>query len=517
MTAAKWPALSLGFEVVEWMEANLVHGPGDIHGAPYALTPDHARFLIWAYALRPDGRRQFRRCVLSRGKGFAKSELAAAIMAAELCGPVRFDRFDKDGWPIGQRVNDPLIPCAAASEDQAEETLYAKFRAMVDPLVQAGRLDVGLERTFTTDRPGAVKLVSSSNVSRDGALPTFTPCDETHLWSSRELKMLHATLRRNLAKRVQADPWLLETTTAYMPGEESVAEGSHDYGKKVASGEVTDPSLYFDHAAASTRWNLSDPDELRKAILEARGSAAAYTNVGAIIDEYHDPQTEESDFRRFWLNQVVRGSSQWLAPAAWDAAARRDLVVAAGDQVALGFDGSRLHDATALVGCRLADGHLFMLGAWERPEGPRGDAWEVPGSEVDAAVANAFERYDVSRFYCDPPFWQQEVERWALEFGSAVVAWWTNRETQTAHALERLHTAVLTGQATHDGNALLARHVANARRRIVRAGVVIAKETRNSTKKIDAAMAATLAFEARSDAIADGALAPRRSRIPVSL
>jgi len=57
----------------------------------------------------------------------------------------------------------------------------------------------------------------------------------------------------------------------------------------------------------------------------------------------------------------------------------------------------------------------------------------------------------------------------------------------------------------------LTRHVLNARKRAVRSGDVITKDRHNSPRKIDAAVAATLAYEARADAIAAGELVPKRS------
>lgn len=55
-------------------------------------------------------------------------------------------------------------------------------------------------------------------------------------------------------------------------------------------------------------------------------------------------------------------------------------------------------------------------------------------------------------------------------------------------------------EVSHDGDARLARHVANARRRERGGGVTIQKETPDSPRRIDAALAAVLAFEAAADA-----------------
>jgi hypothetical protein len=58
-----------------------------------------------------------------------------------------------------------------------------------------------------------------------------------------------------------------------------------------------------------------------------------------------------------------------------------------GDMVTLGLDGSVRGDA--LVACRVSDGHLELIGLWEKPEGPESEDWQVDTESVDAALATA--------------------------------------------------------------------------------------------------------------------------------
>ena len=156
------------------------------------------------------------------------------------------------------------------------------------------------------------------------------------------------------------------------------------------------------------------------------------------------------------------------------------------------------------MGCRVEDGLLFVLGLWEAPLDDDG-SWEVPVTEVDAAVARAFDEFNVQRMYCDPAYWQDIVGRWSSEHGEKhVIEWWTNRERAMVSALERFHTATITGQLSHDGNEDLARHIGNAHRKETRSGVAIRKDRPKSPRKIDLAMAAVLAYEARGDVVQAG-------------
>lgn len=92
------------------------------------------------------------------------------------------------------------------------------------------------------------------------------------------------------------------------------------------------------------------------------------------------------------------------------------------------------------------------------------------------------------------------------------------RAVKTVRALEQFHSAVVDRELHHDGSSILTRHVLNARRRTSRAGLQIAKSHPDSPLKIDAAVAAVLAWTARLDALSAGVgreaatFAPRRIR-----
>src|SRR5207237_1135746 len=112
----------------------------------------------------------------------------------------------------------------------------------------------------------------------------------------------------------------------------------------------------------------------------------------------------EADRRRYFLNEEVVGQSMLVDPIHWDNQARADQL-RPRDRIAVGFDGSRNRDATALVASRLTDGRLFKLGVWERPKNASPD-WKVPRTEVDRRLREVFSAYDVLLMYADPYRWQ---------------------------------------------------------------------------------------------------------------
>ena len=511
----KPPKLTLGWEVIGWIEKYLVHGPGDVQGEPIFLDDEFTRFILKCYELRPDGRRKVRRAFISRAKGRAKSELAGMLACVEALGPVRFDGWNAKKKPVGRPVTAPEILAVATEEGQADNT-YSNVVYMLQNLrdthgSEFSGLDPGLTRCFFGRGGGEITPISAKARSKDGGRSTFCIFDELHLFETAELRALHATIRRNLGKRKIAEPWSLETSTMYRPGTDSVAEATHEYWRSIADGRRKDDGLVFDHRQGPVDFEWEDDEALKLALQEAYGEAAGWVDIERIVAEIRDPQSEEADSRRYWLNQVVRSTEQAFDPVQWAELAAPQQIDD-GELITLGFDGARFHDSTALVATHLETGYQWVMGIWERPQFV--PDWEVDEGEVTAAVDEAFSRYKIWRFYADPPYWETTVDSWIGRFGDKrVIKWWTHRTRPMAFALRSYANAQKSADLSHDGNTVFARHIANARRRESRARDedgrplwTVSKEHSNSPNKIDAAMAGCLSWEARGDAIAAGML-----------
>jgi len=523
LDAKPWP--TLGPQVIAWIEANLTFGPGALRGQSAVVDDETAGLLCRMYEVYPKdheqaGRRRFNRVGLMQRKGVAKTEKAAWIVAAELhpAAPVRVVGW-KGKQPIGGGVVDPYIPMVAYTEDQSEELAYGALMAILQdencPI--GGDFDIGLERIMRRGGDGKAEAVATAPSSRDGARTTFQHFDETHHLTSPRLKKAHQAMLANLPKR--QDAWALETTTAFDPGEKSVAAGTYDYAMDVHEGRVKDSKLFFFYRYASAHHDLKTVKGRLAAVREASGPAAKWSNLDAIVDQWKDPSTDKTYLERVWLNKIVQASDRAFDPVRWAELAQPKHVVPAGALITLGFDGARRRDSTAVVGTELATGHQFLLGLWEKPLGQAGDGWEVPALEVKAVVAAAFERYEVWKLYADPAYWESHVDDWAGEYGEGndgrVVKRWTGGgfEVKTAYAVRAYAHAITAGEVSHAGRPEFAVHVGNAHKKPItrrddedKPLWSIQKERPDSPKKIDVAMAAILSWEARGHAIADGVL-----------
>lgn len=515
-----WP--TLGPQVVAFLEERAVFGPGDLRGQPAKLDAEKRGAIYRAYEVFPQGhpragRRRFQRVGLSWPKGSAKTEFMAWIAFAELHpeAPVRCDGFDANGQPVGRPVTDPYIPLVAYTAEQTEELAFGALYVVCSEGPDADLFDIGLQRIMRAGGDGKAVPLSGSPNSRDGARTTFEGFDETHRMTLPRLREAHETMLGNLPKRPMADPWALETTTAFEPGAGSVAESTYDEAVMIDAGKLDNPSLFYFHRYASPGHDLESHAGRVAAVREARGPAAEWSDVDAIAAQWTRPGADGPYLERIWLNRTVQSARQAFDARQWARLADRDTVLEDGELVTVGFDGARTRDSTGLVVVGVESGFVVPWGCWQRPAHLPDDAhWEVPEDEVNAAVADIFERFEVWRFYGDPPYWQDAIRRWSGEYGERrVIEWWTNRQRATAYACRTLATAIETGNLSHNGDPELAAHIGNSRRKNLSIrdedGTPlwrIEKARPDSPHKIDLAMCLVLAWEARGDALAAGAL-----------
>jgi phage terminase large subunit-like protein len=510
------------------MEALCVHGPGDIQGDDVYLDDELVEFTVDAYALSARGKRLYDSAFLSRAKGRDKSGHAARLGLVEALGPCRFTGWAtggetyelldfvyeyQPGEPMGRPVTYPFLRCMATEEGQTGNVYDAIYYNLTEgPLSQVRGIDPGITRTVLPDG-GEIIPSTASSAAKDGGKETWVDFDETHLYVTPELRRMYATVRRNMAKRKQAEPWSAETSTMYAPGEDSVAERTYRLAEQIREGKVKRSRLLFDHREGQDVDPVHDDRKtIKAALVEAYGPAAAWMPLDRMVDEAKDPRNDPADWKRYFTNRRTTSKGMAVDAEVW-ANLTVSRPVADTERIGLGFDGSISQDATALIGCT-EDGHLFVPThrvdgedrptIWLRPE-RAGRDWRMPRLEIAAAVAAVFDRYEVGRMLCDPPKWQTEIERWGELHGEEVVLFFdTNQPKRMSGACDRFATALAERAVTHDGDSLLTAHVLAMVRR--KAYVKAEDESDGRTRwvftkgddgrKIDAGVGAVLALEA---------------------
>jgi phage terminase large subunit-like protein len=408
-------------------------------------------------------------------------------------------------------VTTPDAECVigAASRDQAT-ILYDQAAGFV-------RRSAGLEQRVHVKRgyreiqarrdSGRIRVLAADVDTADGVIPTLALVDELHRHKSAGL---YGIFRDGLGPRRGR----MITISTAGDSETSPLGLMRAKAHRLTDRERVERYLRArsdDGGYAMHEWALDRDDNTDDLDVVKLVNPASWQTPAMLRQRHASPSMLAWQWARFACGLWTASETWWITGEQWHAVARRSERIMPGDRICVGFDGSRSGDATALVACRLSDGLVQPLAVWEAPEGSGASAWRVHSSTVDAAIARTFEHYDVVRGYFDPPLWQSELEAWAREYGQPAVTPFSTNTSRMIHAVERFRTDVVEGTALHSGDAVLSAHVMNARMREVRGGYWLMKDRQAS--KIDAAIASVLAYEARADAIADGALDVKRKRV----
>ncbi|WP_239934171.1 hypothetical protein [Streptomyces sp. CBG31] len=475
--------------------------------------------------LAPAFRYRRSQCVAPQKTG--KGPWTAAICANEAVGPAVFN-----GWAQGGEVYDcrrygcgcgwmyeyepgepmaipwptPLVQITAFSEEQTDN-VYRPLQAMIRSGPLGELMKVG-EQFIRLPNDGRIDVVTSSAQSRLGNPVTFVLQDETQLWTiGNKMNRVAETQRRGAAGMGGRT---METTNAWDPSEGSVAERT-----ATAAGKVADIFRFHRLPPHSLKYTVKAD---RRKIHRYVYSGSTHVDLDAIEAEALELLTvDPGQAERFYGNRIVAGADSFIEPHGW--AARLALEeVPDGARITLGFDGSDVDDWTA-IRAETLDGYQFTptYGPDRRPTVWNPAEWDgqAPRLEVDAAVEELMARYDVVRMYCDPPYWDSEVDGWSAMYGDRVVVdWYTNRVRQMHEACQRLITDVTKRDSTwrHDGCELTAQHVANARKAARPAGRYVLRKA-SPAQKIDLAVCSVLAHEAAMDATAAGLTKKRRRRV----
>jgi hypothetical protein len=516
---------SLGWVGADWIEQHCVIPDGFHQDEPYVLTDEQLSFLVNHYRLKPSAKVgqlapafHYRRSQLVRPQKWGKGPLTAAQVCLEGVGPALFagwaaggERWDcRDhgcgcGWvheyepgePMGMAWPTPLVQITATSEEQTDN-IYGALRPMIDRGPLHELIPKTGEEFIRLPGSGRIDVVTSSARSRLGQRVTFVPQDETGLWTPQSgMVKVAETQRRGLAGMGGR---AVETTNGWDLAENSVAQ---------RTAESKRPDIYRDHRLAPEHLRYRIKAERQKIHRHVYGDSW-WVDLDAIEAEAAELlELDAAQAERFFGNRIRSAEDAAFDGERWKSKlVRPDYMPAPGALVVAGVDGARYDDAVAIIATEVPTGFQWPVGIWERPPGAD-ELYEHPMAEIDAAMVGFWDTYQVWRAYIDPQYIDHLVDLWAGRWGSKIVAWTTNRPKPMAYALRSYRQAMTSGDVTHNGDETFAAHIGNARRRPVnvyddqhRRMWGIQKET--PARKIDAAAAGTISWEARGDAIAAG-------------
>ena len=542
---------TLGYAVADWME-DFLFQPDTDEAAPFICTAEQLDFLMRLYELDPDtGKRVKHRAVLSRARGWGKSPFVAAISCAEAMGPVLCDGWDAQGQPVGVPWSSrrfARVQIAATTEDQAVANTWSVVLDMLRGAPAVDFYDLEPMDSFVSMPRGRMEYITSSGTAVKGARAVSAILDQTETWlpGNGGPKMAQ-TLRNNATKLGGVT---IETPNAYTVGEDSVAEATARFAEKIERGKIKPEAarvLLYDHRGAPAETDIEDHDSLIEGLRIAYGDSAAdprgcvihepacapgWVDLERIAVDFWDTSNDPAIMSADFLNQIGAASDAWMTMPEMRAIADSAKEISADEPVTLGFDGSEgrergIADSTVLIGYSVTQRHLFKVGIWSQPDGPKGQGWKPPRLEIEQTVADFFEHHNVVGFYADPSAgWASDVKGWESRYSRRLKAkistaepirWPQRNVAMTADVFAQLLSTIRQGPEaiTYDATPELTAHFLNARKDPRRNGYVLKKADDNQDYgKIDAAWGAMFAFKAGVDALGKGVTNIRRRRAP---
>ncbi|WP_197381259.1 terminase large subunit domain-containing protein [Mycolicibacterium mengxianglii] len=432
-------------------------------------------------------------CIVPRGHGagkrfqlrdFQREMLYGAFAPGVRTGLISIPRANgKTMWAAAVAlaemfVGPPSAEVLVVASDTRQASHVLKFaRRMVElsPELSA-RVQVYADRLYLPENDATLLPLPADADALHGYDPSLLIVDELHVVT----EAVWAAATSVAGKRPESLTLAISTPAS---SADSIMWSLVQYGR-----EGTDPSFYLREFAAPDGCDIGDREAWRIAnpALSCEEPFLAEDGMASVQRTLREPV-----FRQLRLGQWVTGVDAWLPWGMWeDCTAPRE--VGPREPIVAAFDGSASGDSTALVGCTL-DGHLFVIGLWENPGDPR---WRVPRAEVDQAVDAMFGKYNVVELSADPWGWRSEIEGWASRHGvTRVIEWNTAHAAKMAPATDRLYQAVVTQQVSHDGDPDLAAHFAHCVAKRTPMGDLVSKDKKSSPRKIDAAVAAIVAYD----------------------
>jgi phage terminase large subunit-like protein len=452
--------------VCRWIETHCRLTSGGAAGKPFRLLDWQREVIRGVFEIdRATGLRRRRWAYVSTAKKSGKTELAAAAGLYLL---------------IGDEEPDALVVCAAANEDQADLVFdAAKTMCATSPTLSAitERYD---REIVVPSAPGGARLrrVAAVAGANDGMNLHGVICDELHEWTGPKGRSTWDVLTNGIVARKQ--PLVFQITTAGWD-EETICFEQYDYGRKVAAGELEDPSFFFSCREADKGADHRDP----AAWQQANPSYGITVNE----DAYRDLLSKKSEnvFRRYYLNNWTAAEEAWISPAEWDAC-QGHVEIDAETPVFVAVDFGRTRDSSAVVTAGFIDDNLHVEARiWTpRPDEP------VRVLEVERYVSEVAQRRRVMQLAFDRYGFYEAAERLEEEGLLAVV--FEQHDRPMAEASTTLFNLIREGRVVHSGDPLLRSHVLAARGVETTSGYRIQKR-KIGAKPIDAAVALGMAAQ----------------------
>jgi phage terminase large subunit-like protein len=446
-------------------------------GTQLVLRDWQRELLTYVFARDEDMGLRHRVSLLGLPRKNGKSALGSLIAAFALVDP---------------KTQGGEIYSVAADRQQAR-IVFEDTKRMIKNSELSEHVNVYRDSLYTPATGSVYRALSADAPRHEGLSPTLVIFDELHAQPSRDLfdvLSLAQGARGKLATMVAITTAGVKTEAR--TGKDTIAYSLYNYGKQIVRGEVKDDTYFMawweapmeaDHSKLET-WKVANP---------------GFDDICAKSDfESAVKRTPEPEFRTKRCNQWVSSQAAWLPTGSWDKLAD-ECEILPEDEYVLGFDGSYANDSTSIVACTIPEEgekpKVVLVKSWEKDFDLDDANWRIPIEEVKETIVNFTQNHPkVREIACDPYRWQQMMQELS-DLGLPIVEYKTNLLNLMIPATQKVFEAVTEEKFMHDGNPALSRHIDNCVIKVDARGQRVTKESSNSKKKIDNAIAFIIAYD----------------------
>lgn len=525
---------------------------GEWRGKPLIFEGWQDRFFTEALSVDPaTGLRIYHEVLLGipRKNGKSMGASAAGLYMATFDG---WEDRTEDAWdderglyyPVFHGEGAPQVYVAAGARDQAR-VIFGQMKATVD--LSPRLADVARPMQYEIlipDNGGVIRVISSDAKLQHGSNPSSNLIDE--LWA-HDSDELYTALTSGTAARRQ--PFTLTLTTSGYD-EDSALGQIYTRATKLLDHEQPEPGLHIYRDRANgflMYWYGAPPDaDPEDPTWWRHANPASWVTVDYLRREKNKITMRLADFMRWHLNMWTAAEQPWLPPGTWPALQtkvrdRDGNPLVTFDQalpVTGGVDMGQTYDSTGICEAQRRtdpDGveRVYLRATpWVNPypvNHPLRGMWQVNQEEVRAHLRATAARYPraaamaevqlgrttrtITKVMPGPavaydPWHFSESAQQLSQAGVNMVEFPQNA-SRMVPASELFYQLAKEGRLVHDGNPVLAQHVANAVAQLTPRGWRIAKG-KAATKPIDLAVAAVMAVWQAMQPVPDDSPPKRR-------
>ena len=401
---------------------------------------------------------------------------------------------------------------SAGSEDQAqlafdEANVIVKATAPLNKAAHVVESELEIEHIASGS---ILRAIAADGDVQHGKTPYFVLIDELHVWKNRRL---WKALKSGLFKIPNT---LLVIITTAGRGHDNLAYEEYQYARKVAAGEIDNPSYLSIIFEPPKKFDWRDEKIWQRVNPGLKFGFPDLTGMRQAALEAEEKPSDREDFCQYNLNEWLdHSTSPFVEMSVYDEGAGAvDLEALAGQPCWLGVDLSSTSDLTAVVAAWRDGDDGYFVHPWffcpkdnlrrrADQDGVPYPKWAedglitpTPGNVVDfraveSCVRDACARFDVREAAFDPYLARNMLNN-LLDDGLPAVEMRQGWVTM-APAIKELERAIIGRRFTHGGHPVLRWNFSNIAVEEDKAGNKTFHKGKSRFRRIDGAQAAAMA------------------------